>query len=71
MPQWLAYRFISPVQINQVALRSRSDGGTYGQTPSTFAVESSDDGVAWALEWAVTGSTGWSVSAIRYFDRPA
>lgn len=69
-PQWLRYDFATGSDVNQVMIQAREDGGTYGQTPASFDVESSADGSTWDLEWSVTGSTGWSASEIRTFSRP-
>lgn len=66
----LGYHLSMPTTINQVMIRARPDGGTYGQTPKDFKVQSSADGVAWADEWTVSGSSGWSGGEARVFTRP-
>lgn len=45
---WVGYQFASPVAINEVLVRSTSF-----YKPIDFVVESSDDGITWALEWYV------------------
>lgn len=46
---WVGYHFPSAVAINQVALSETSTP----YKPKDFVVESSDDGVTWAVEWYV------------------
>jgi hypothetical protein len=70
-PEWIAYAFLSPVAIDHIKIFARNDGNTYGQSPSAFKVQSSDDGVTWNDEWTVSGSTGWAAGEARSFARPA
>lgn len=69
-PQSLGYQLPTPLTINAISIIARPDGGTYGQTPASFIVQSSADGVIYADEWTVTGSTGWAASELRQFVRP-
>lgn len=69
-PQSIGYQHVVAREVNQVALTSRPDGGTYGQTPAAFAVQHSDDGSVWVTDWSVAGSTGWSAAETRLFTRP-
>lgn len=69
-PQWIAYQYPAPHVCRQVAIRARMDGGTFGQTPSAFNVEYSDDGVTWHTAWSVSGSTGWIGNEWRTFTQP-
>lgn len=70
VPQYLGYQFPSSVELGAVSIRARPDGGTYGQTPADFVVQSSADGISYTDEWSVTGSTGWAASELRQFVRP-
>lgn len=70
-PQWIAYEFPSSREVVEVAIQSRSDGGTYGQTPSAFSVQYYDEATSsWVESWSVSGSTGWTASSWRYFAKP-
>lgn len=70
-PQWIAYEFPSGREVVEVAIQSRSDGGTYGQTPSAFSVQYYDEATSsWVESWSVSGSTGWTASSWRYFAKP-
>ena len=71
VPQWLAYHLPTPSVVNQISIQAREDGGTYGQTPTGFTIQSSDDGITWNDEWSVNDSTGWAASEIRKFNRPS
>lgn len=70
-PQWIAYQYPAPHVCRQVAIRARSDGDTFGQTPSAFDVQYYDDDTAsWVTAWSVTGSTGWAGDELRTFTQP-
>lgn len=66
---WLGYHFPSPVTVNEVRITARSPD-TFGQSPKAFTVQSSDDGIRWANEWAVANSPGWAAAELRAFPRP-
>lgn len=51
--RWIGYQFSSPIAIKEFTWRARV-GGEAIQTPATFAVDYSLDGVNWELGW--TGS---------------
>ena len=67
-PMWLGYQHATAVAVNSVRITARS--AAPAQSPNNFTVQSSDDGVTWADEWSVTGSTGWGANEQRTFPRP-
>lgn len=67
-PMWLGYQHAAAVAVNSVRITARSAAPV--QSPIDFIVQSSDDGVTWADEWSVTGSTGWGANEQRTFPRP-
>lgn len=70
-PQWIAYEFPYLRDVVEVAIQSRSDGDTFGQTPSAFSVQYYDESTStWVTAWSVSGSTGWTASSWRYFAKP-
>lgn len=65
----IGYNFPSPVGVVGVKLMANR---FTGQTPSSFRVEWSDDGITYNTAWTVsTGSSGWSDYEVRTFIDPA
>jgi len=67
-PMWLGYRHAAAVVVDSVRITARTANVT--QSPNSFIVQSSDDGVSWTDEWSVSGATGWSANEQRTFNRP-
>lgn len=65
-PQFLRYHFASAVDIAQIMIQARSDGGEQDQAPDTFDVQYSDDGTTWTTKWSVSTS-GWGSGETRTF----
>lgn len=69
LSNWLEYAFASPVVVGAVAITARNDGSGYGQTPTDFAVQFSDDNTNWNTAWHVlTGN--WTLGEQRVFTDP-
>jgi hypothetical protein len=68
LPWWLGYQFPSPVDVAQLLV---SSGPFTGETPRTFTLQGSDDGIVWKSYAAFEGATGWSAGESRTFDVPA
>lgn len=68
---WVRYQFPSPVSIAEVTLTARTDTN-YGvsQTPNSFRIESSPDGVTWTTEWTVASTGAWADGETKTFTRP-
>jgi hypothetical protein len=64
---WAGYDFGSgnDKDIQEIGIRG---GATTAQSPSTFRVQRSDDGVRWANNITITGLSAWSANQTRYFD---
>jgi len=58
-PQWLQYQFAAPVDVASFSLTSRSSG-EYMQSPDSFALLGSNDGVTWTTVGYF--SAGWSAN---------
>ena len=65
-PQFLRYHFASAVDIAQIMIQARNDGGEQDQAPDTFDVQYSDDGTTWTTKWSVSTS-GWGSGETRTF----
>ena len=65
-PQFLRYHFASAVDIAQIMIQARNDGGEQAQAPDTFDVQYSDDGTTWTTKWSVSTS-GWGSGETRTF----
>lgn len=66
---WLAYRFPSGFDINVVRMVARDHGTWINQTPFSWTVQSSLDGIEWKDEWTVKNQSGWSRLEEREFRR--
>jgi hypothetical protein len=66
-PQWIAYEFASPVAIAEVAWMAADYSGGQNETPGTFDVQASDDGVGWTTIASFSGVTGWVVGGWKEF----
>lgn len=67
---WLAYDLGTPVEIVEVAVRSRSDGYTM-TNPICFGVQYSDDGTDWTTAWTMNDPTPWDAATWRILrDEP-
>jgi hypothetical protein len=63
---WSEYQFASPVQVNEVAIRCRTDDNTMWM-PSSLRLEYWD-GSAWVLKSEVAGVTGWARGVQFIYD---
>lgn len=68
---WVSYAMAEAVEVNHVSLRSRPDNWAAAQSPKSFKVQSSADGLLWNDEWAVTDEPPWGAGETRTFNRPA
>lgn len=66
-PQWIAYEFAAPVSVAEVAWMSASYSGGQNETPGTFDVQASDDGVSWITIASFSGVTGWVAGGWKHF----
>lgn len=67
MPNFLDYRFASPVSILQIAITSRVDGFN-DQAPKDFKLQRSSDGISFTDIATFSGSTGWTPGLVRTFN---
>lgn len=65
---WFGYQFAANKAVLQVALTCAQT--LYNEAPKAFAIEYSDDGIAWTTALSVTGQTGWTANQTRTFDLP-
>lgn len=68
---WVSYIMADAVEVNHVSLRSRPDYWAADQSPKSFKVQSSDDGLTWKDEWDVTDEPPWAIGETRVYNRPA
>lgn len=68
-PQWLAYDFGTPVEIDEVSITRSVIAGT-SRGPRNFTVDWSDDNASWTTILTVTGSSGWGSGEKRNFPFP-
>lgn len=68
-PHWLKYQHPSAILVTEVAIISHSSYGSASEMPTSFTIESSDDGLAWALEKSVSGIS-WSLGETKTFSIP-
>lgn len=66
LPNWIAYQFASPVEVEEVAITSRNEANS-STAPEDFSIQYSDDGTNWTTYWSVTGQIGWSANEQRVF----
>lgn len=62
--QWIAYDFVAPIDIVEVAITSRS--ADFSQTPWIGWIESSTDGSTWTRR-ALISTSAWGASQTRVF----
>lgn len=60
----LGYSFAEPILIAEVRICPRTEGT---QSPRDFTIESSDDGITWAVEATYTGQTSWTFNALTAY----
>lgn len=64
---WVMYEFASPVDVAEYTLSPTPDGSSLAQSPKSFTLEFSDDGINWGFADARTGQTGWTLGEVRAF----
>lgn len=69
-PPAIGYHLPAPSTLAEVLITCRNDGFGPGGAPKDFNVQSSDDGIAWSNEWAVTAQTAWVAGTTRTFAKP-
>ena len=64
---WIQYEFASPVDVVEYTLSPTPDGSSLAQSPKSWTLEFSDDGINWGFADARTGQTGWTLGEVRAF----
>lgn len=64
-PSWIQVRFDDAVEITQFKLRVWASN--LSRAPKDFALQYSDDGLAWTTYASWTGATGWAANEVRTY----
>lgn len=64
---WIGYQFATAKDIVEIVLTSRNDA-TVNQSPASFLLEYSDDGVTWVISKMVTGIAAWPTGTARTYN---
>lgn len=64
-PSWIQTRFDDVVEITEFRVRSWSTNPA--RAPRDFALQYSDDGLAWTTYYTVAGATGWGANESRTY----
>lgn len=59
LPEYIAYQFAAPVQVQKYVITSTGDGD-YPSPPASWTFDGSNDGLAWVTLDSRTGVSGWA-----------
>lgn len=68
-PHWIRYQFASPVDVQQIAIRTRNDFW-WNETANNLSIQASNNGTDWTTIWTETGITGWAQGTTKVFTKP-